>query len=46
MTYGNSFETMIEDQEFKLTKSDEQYRNFVFDCIGDINSCVLGKQER
>lgn len=39
MTYGNSFETMIADQKFKLEQSNEQYRDFVFDCIGDINSC-------
>ncbi len=44
MTYGNSFETMIEDQEFKLTRSDDTIRDFFTDCIGSINSCP--EQER
>ncbi len=43
MTYGNSFETMIADQKFKLQKSDEQYTDFVHDCIGNINSDIVDK---
>ena len=40
MNYGNSFETMIADQQFKLTKSDDTIRTFFTDCIGTINSIV------
>lgn len=39
MTYGNSFETMIADQLFKITQSNESIRDFFTDTIGNINSC-------
>lgn len=42
--YGNSVETMIADQLFKINKSDEIFRLFTIDCLGDINSVV--EQER
>jgi len=40
MTYGNSFETQIADQKFKINKSDDTIRNYFIDNIGDINSSV------
>ena len=40
MNYGNSFETMIADQKFKITKSNDTIRIFFTDCIGTINSIV------
>jgi hypothetical protein len=40
MTYGNSFETMMADQKFKLQQSDDTIRDFFTDCIGNINSCT------
>ena len=43
MTYGNSFETMIEDQKFKLQKSDDTIRYFFTDCIGNINSVIINE---
>ena len=40
MTKGYSFEHLIADQQFKLTKSDDIIRDFFIDCIGNINSVV------
>lgn len=39
--YGNSVETMLADQKFKIKKSDDTYKDFIIDCLGNINSSVV-----
>lgn len=41
-----TFEHLIADQKFKITKSDEQIRHFFNDCIGDINSKPITKGQQ
>lgn len=36
--YGNSVETMIADQKFKISRSNTVVEEFFRDCIGNINS--------
>jgi hypothetical protein len=41
-----TFEHLIADQKFKITKSDEQIRHFFTDCIGDINNKPITERQQ
>ena len=46
MTNPNTVERLIDDQIFKITKSDDQIRHFLDDCIGNTNHNAITKRPR